>query len=157
VQTVYDVFTVAPLGAVVVDDTAGSATMTVYLTGRELKNVLEYCLAGFPGRPGQLFPRASGMRFRYDPSPPMFDAVTGIEVSDLQSGYRSIEITGADKRLYSFACPLFLGKILTAIPKSTKGKLELMPKNAEGQPFNSRAEALSTPESTLDFFHHRAL
>ena len=34
VQTVYDVFAVAPLGAGVVDTTAGSALVTGYFTGR---------------------------------------------------------------------------------------------------------------------------
>ncbi len=37
VQTVYDVFAVAPLGAGVVDPTAGSSLVTGYFTGHELK------------------------------------------------------------------------------------------------------------------------
>ena len=40
VQTVYDVFAVAPLGYGVVDTTAGSALVTGYFTGPELKNLL---------------------------------------------------------------------------------------------------------------------
>ena len=39
VQTVYDVFAVAPLGAGVVDTTAGSTLVTGYFTGQELKNI----------------------------------------------------------------------------------------------------------------------
>jgi 5'-nucleotidase/UDP-sugar diphosphatase len=42
--TVYDVFAVAPLGAGVVDATAGSALVTGYFTGQELKNILEFFL-----------------------------------------------------------------------------------------------------------------
>ena len=38
VQTVYDVFAVAPLGAGVVDSTPGSTLVTGYFTGQELKN-----------------------------------------------------------------------------------------------------------------------
>ena len=53
VQTVYDVFTVAPLGAGVVDMTAGSALVTAYLTGQELKNVLEFLLIDSPAHPGE--------------------------------------------------------------------------------------------------------
>ena len=55
VQTVYDVFTVAPLGAGVVDMTAGSALVTAYLTGQELKNVLEFLLIDSPAHPGEYF------------------------------------------------------------------------------------------------------
>ena len=70
VQTVYDVFAVAPLGYGVVDTTAGSALVTGWFTGRELKHLLEFFLVDNPAHPGEYFPRTSGMRFRYDPSRP---------------------------------------------------------------------------------------
>jgi 5'-nucleotidase/UDP-sugar diphosphatase len=56
VVTVYDVFSVAPLGAGVVDPTAGSALVTVYLTGQELKHILEFLLIDNPVHPGETFP-----------------------------------------------------------------------------------------------------
>jgi 5'-nucleotidase / UDP-sugar diphosphatase len=148
VQTVYDVFAVAPLGAGVVDATAGSALVTGYLTGLELKNLLEFLLVDIPSHPGESFPRASGMRFRYDPSRPQFDAVTAIEMGDHDSGYKAIDITGKDGRLYSLTCPLYLGKVIVAIPKYTKGKLTLVPKNKEGQPLKSKNEALDAPRGS---------
>ena len=145
VQTVYDVFAVAPLGAGVVDTTAGSALVTGYFTGQELKHLLEFFLVDNPAHPGEYFPRASGMRFRYDPSRPKFDVVTAIEMGDLDRGYRAIDISGKDERLYSLTCPLMLAMILVAIPKYTKGKLALVPKNKEGQPLKSKVEALDDP------------
>ena len=105
VQTVYDVFAVAPLGAGVVDPTAGSTLVTGYFTGQELKNMLEFFLVDSPAHPGEYFPRASGMRFRYDPSRPQFDVVTAIEMGDLDRGYRAIDISGKDARLYSLTPP----------------------------------------------------
>ena len=148
VQTVYDVFAVAPLGAGVVDTTAGSALVTGYFTGLELKNLLEFFLVDNPAHPGEYFPRTSGMRFRYDPSRPKFDVVTAIELGDQDCGYRAIDITGKDEKLYSLTCPLMLGVIVVAIPKYTKGKLPLVPKNKEGQPLTSRVEALDDPRSS---------
>jgi 5'-nucleotidase / UDP-sugar diphosphatase len=145
VQTVYDVFAVAPLGAGVVDTTAGSALVTGYFTGQDLKKLLEFFLIDNPAHPGEYFPRASGMRFRYDSSRPKFDVVTAVELGDLDRGYRAIDITGKDERLYSLTCPLYLGQIIVAIPKYTKGKLALVPKNKEGQPLKSKVEALDAP------------
>lgn len=145
VQTVYDVFAVAPLGAGVVDPTAGSALVTAYFTGEELRNLLEFMLVDNPAHPGEYFPRASGMRFRYDLSRPKFDVVTSIELGDLDRGYREIDIGGKDARLYSLTCPLYLGLIINAIPKYTKGELPLVPKNKDGQPLKSRVEALGRP------------
>jgi len=145
VQTVYDVFAVAPIGAGVVDTTAGSTLLTGYFTGQELKNLLEFFLVDNPAHPGEYFPRASGMRFRYDPSRPKFDVVTAIEMGDIDRGYRAIDISGKDERLYSLTCPLMVGMNLIAIPKYTKGKLPLVAKNKDGQPLTSKVEALDDP------------
>jgi 5'-nucleotidase / UDP-sugar diphosphatase len=145
VQTVYDVFAVAPLGAGVLDATAGSTLVTGYFTGQELKHLLEFFLVDNPAHPGEFFPRASGMRFRYDPSRPQFDVVTAIEMGDLDRGYRAIDISAKDERLYSVTCPLMVGMFLVAIPKYTKGKLTLVPKSKEGQPLKSKIDALDDP------------
>lgn len=151
VQTVYDIFALAPLGAGVVDPTAGSALVTGYFTGQELKHLLEFLLVDSPAHPGEYFPRASGMRFRYDPSRPKFDVVTAIEVGDFDRGYRVIDISGNDAHLYSFTCPLYLALILVAIPKYTKGKLTLVAKNKDGQPLKSRVEALDDPRDDTPY------
>ena len=105
VQTVYDVFAVAPLGDGIADTTAGSALVTAYFTGQELKNLLEFCLLDNPTHPGVYFPRASGMRFHYDSSRSQFDVVTAIEIGDLDRGYREIDITGKDKRCIASHAP----------------------------------------------------
>jgi 5'-nucleotidase/UDP-sugar diphosphatase len=53
--------------------------------------------------------------------------------------------------LYSLTCPLMLGMIVMAIPKYTKGKLALVPKDKKGQPLKSKVEALDDPrDSTPD-------
>ena len=151
VLTVYDVFAVAPLGAGVVDTTAGSALVTAYFTGQELKNILEFFLVDNPAHPGEMFPRTSGMRCRYDPSRPKFDVVTTIELGDIDRGYRVIDTSGKDTRLYSLTCPLYVGVILVVIPKYSKGKLALVAKNKEGRQLASRVEALETPRENAGY------
>jgi 5'-nucleotidase len=151
VITVYDVFAVAPLGYGVVDTTAGSALVTGYFTGLELKHLLEFFLVDNAAHPGEYFPRTSGARFHYDKSRPVFDVVTGIELGDLDRGYHAIDISGKDERLYSVTTPLMLGVILVGIPKYTKGKLSLVAKNRQGQPLASRVEALEAPHENSGF------
>jgi 5'-nucleotidase/UDP-sugar diphosphatase len=142
VQTVYDIFALAPLGAGVVDDTAGSALVTGYFTGTEIKNLLEYFLIDNPTHPGEWFPRVSGMRFNYNLSRPKYDTVTKIDIGDFDNGYLIVDITGKDNRLFSITCPLMLAPLIVALPKLTGGKLAVVPKNKDGQPLKSRIEAL---------------
>jgi 5'-nucleotidase / UDP-sugar diphosphatase len=151
IQTVYDIFAVAPLGSGVVDPTAGSTLVTAYFTGKELKNILEFLLVDNPSHPGEYFPRASGMRFHYDSSRQTFDVVTAIELGDFDHGYKAIDISGKDEQLYSLTCPLMLGQILVSIPKYTKDKLALVPKNAKGNPLKSKVEALEMPKNNAAF------
>jgi len=145
VQTVYDIFAVAPLGSGVVDPTPGSTLVTGHFYGRDLKQLLEFFLVDSPAHPGEYFPRASGMRFRYDLSRPKFDAVTAIELGDFAGGYQAIDFTGTGGRLYSLTCPLMLAPIIVAIPKYTKGILAPVPKNKDGKPLTSKVEALEPP------------
>jgi 5'-nucleotidase len=151
VVTVYDVFTVAPLGSGVVDPTPGSTLVTGYFTGQDLKALLEFFLVDSPAHPGEYFPRSSGMRFRYDLTRPRFDAVTAIELGDLDRGYQPIDLTGAAPKLYSLTCPLMLGPIIVAIPKYTKGKLALVPKTREGKPLTSKVDALEMPPENAGY------
>jgi 5'-nucleotidase / UDP-sugar diphosphatase len=146
VQTVYDVFAVAPLGAGVVDDTAGSALVTAWFTGQELKHILEFLLVDNPAHPGETFPRTSGLRYRYDATRPKFDVVTAIELGDLDRGYRAIDISMEGGQLYSLTTPLYLALVVVAIPRYSKGLLPLVPKNKEGKPLGSRVEALDAPQ-----------
>jgi 5'-nucleotidase/UDP-sugar diphosphatase len=151
VVTVYDIFTVAPLGSGVVDPTPGSTLVTGYFNGQDLKNLLEFLLIDNAAHPGEYFPRASGMRFRYDLTRPKFDVVTAIELGDLDRGYKMIDISGKDAHLYSLTCPLMLGPIIVAIPKYTKGKLALVPKKMDGTPLKSKVDALEMPRENTGY------
>jgi 5'-nucleotidase/UDP-sugar diphosphatase len=151
VVTVYDVFTVAPLGAGVVDPTPGSTLVTGWFTGQDLKTLLEFFLVDSASHPGEYFPRASGMRFRYDLARPKFDAVTSIELGDLDRGYKAIDTSANNGRLYSLSCPLMLAPIIVAIPKYTKGKLALVPKKKDGTPLTSKVDALEMPPENTGY------
>jgi 5'-nucleotidase len=72
-------------------------------------------------------------------------------MGDLDRGYRAIDISGKDERLYSLTCSLYLGIILVAIPKYTKGKLALVAKNRKGQPLTSKVEALDAPRENSGY------
>ncbi len=150
VQTVYDIFALAPLGNGIVDPTAGSAMVKGYFTAAEIKNILEFLLIDDPNHPGEYYPRTSGLRFYYDPSRPRFDQVTALELGNLDDGYTPLDL--AAPTLYSFATSLYLGSILVYIPQLSKGALPLQPKKADGSPLTRKDEAIVDPrESTSPY------
>jgi 5'-nucleotidase len=110
-----------------------------------LKNIMEFFLVDNPAHPGEYFPRTSGLKIRYDGSRPKFDVVTALEIGDLDRGYKAIDISGKDHRLYSLTTPLYLAMILVAIPTYSKGKLPLVAKKKDGQPLKSKVDALDDP------------
>ena len=150
IQTVYDIFALTPLGNGIVDPIAGSALVRGYFTARELKNTLEFLLIDDPNHPGEYFPRVSGLRFYYDPDRPRFDRVTALELGNWDDGYTPIDLE--QPTLYSLATSLYLGSILVAIPKLTKGALSLQPKQADGSLLMNRTDAIADPrESTSPY------
>jgi 5'-nucleotidase / UDP-sugar diphosphatase len=148
IQTVYDVFALAPLGGGIVDPTAGSAMVQAYFTGHELKSMLEFFLIDDPNHPGEYFPRVSGMRLFYDPSRPKFAQITAIELGDLDGGYRPMDLSESASRLYSFTCSLYVGVIIAALPRLSQGAVQLVPKKADGTPIKTRTDAVADPQAS---------
>jgi len=77
--------------------------------------------------------------------------VTATELGGLDRGYKAIDSSGKDERLYSLSCPLMLGPIIVAIPKYTKGKLALVPKKKDGTPLKSKVDALEMPPENTGY------
>ncbi|MFM7395092.1 MAG: bifunctional metallophosphatase/5'-nucleotidase [Cyanobium sp.] len=146
VQTVYDVFSLAPLGSGIIDATAGSALVTAWFTPAEIRTILEFFLQDDPNHPGEFFPRVSGMRFSYDPARPRFDQVIAIELGDRQRGYEPLDPGSSD--LISLSTSLYAGLIMAAIPKLSGGALPLQPKLADGTPLTNRTEAIADPRAS---------
>jgi 5'-nucleotidase len=148
IQTVYDVFSLAPLGGGIVDSTAGSAMVQAYFTGHELKQLLEFFLLDDPHHPGEYFPRVSGLRVFYDPSRPKFDQITAMELGDLDRGYAPIDTSESASRLYSFTCSLYIGVIIAALPRLSQGAVQLVPKKKDGTPIQTRTDAMVDPRDS---------
>ena len=146
IQSVYDVFALAPLGSGIIDQTAGSALVKAYFTAAEIKTILEFFLLDDPNHPGEYFPRVSGLRFHYDSNRPRFDQITTLELGNIKNGYQPLNLKALT--LYSFATSLYAGVIIAAIPKLSKGALSLQPKKADGTPLINRTEAIADPRNS---------
>ncbi|WP_025164781.1 bifunctional metallophosphatase/5'-nucleotidase [Pseudomonas taeanensis] len=133
VQSVSDLFRIAPLGIGEFDDAPGYPLIKVYVTGQELKNILEVLLLAYQLRDSQsYYPRVSGVKFSYNPYRVPFDRVSRIEIGDADKGYQALDMRS--DRLYSIGATSYVGSFTWLIADLSKGLLQVQPKDAQGQP-----------------------
>ncbi len=141
VQSVSDLFRIAPLGVGELDDAPGYPLIKVYVTGAELKSLLEVLLLAYQMRDSKsYYPRVSGLRFSYNPWRVPFDRVSRIELGDPSKGYTPLDL--ADQRLYSIGATSYVGSFTWLVGDLTKGLLSVQPKDAEGRPLSAIKDAI---------------
>jgi len=141
-RTTADVFRVTPLGRGLADGGPGYPLVKAWLTGPELKAVVEVFLLAHTFKGPPYFPRVSGVRIRYHPWRIPFDRVCDIQVGDDEQGWRSIDLSGADGRRWSFACTTYVGRFIWAMGTVSFGLLEAHPTFSDGRP-------VATPEAAI--------
>lgn len=133
VQNVSDLFRIAPLGIGEFDQAPGYPLIKVYVTGQELKNILEVLLLAYQLRESRsYYPRVSGLRFSYNPYRVPFDRISRIEIGDAQRGYQALDLQ--DPRLYSIGATSYVGSFTWLIADLSRGLLSVQPKDAQGRP-----------------------
>lgn len=141
VQSVSDLFRIAPLGIGQFDDEPGYPLIKAYFSAREIKTLLEVLLLAYQLHDSDsYYPRVSGVRFTYNPWRVPFDRVSRIEIGDPLQGYRELDLN--DTRLYSIGATSYVGSFTWLVPDLTRGLLDIIPKDAEGRPLPRIEDAI---------------
>lgn len=135
---VSDVFQTASLGPVQYGY-CGNTIVVVYLTGRDLKKLLEVQTSIAPSKKDALL-SVSGIRFRHNPRRMIFDRVTSVEVEERDKRFRPVE----SERLYSVAINSYLASLIDLVGKKSHGILKITPRDEAGNPVNAKDEAKLT-------------
>jgi 5'-nucleotidase len=130
-QLPQDLFRIFPLGVGVNEDSPGYSMSKVYVTGRELKNILEIMLLA-PSMSKGNYPFWSGVRFKYNNARMPLDRIYEVELGNDQDGYQKIRLEKDESRLYGFVTNAFILEFLGLARKMTGGILEVEPKFADG-------------------------
>ena len=133
VQNVSDLFRIAPLGIGEFDDEPGYPLIKVYFTPREIKNILEVLLLAYQLRESDsYYPRVAGLKFSYNPYRVPFDRVSRIWLGSAEQGYKVLDL--ASPGLLSVGATSYVGSFTWLIPELSKGLLDVVPKDADGNP-----------------------
>ena len=126
--TVADAFQVSSLGSGG-DGTPGYPLISVYITGRELRDAFEVDASVTPlMSAAQLY--GAGMTWTFNPHRMLFDKVT--DCAQVLEDGRTVPLE--DDRLYRVVTGLYSGQMLGAVTDKSFGLLTITPKDEQGVP-----------------------
>ena len=126
--TVSQVFNVASLG-IGADGVPGYPLISVYLTGKDLKNAIEVDASVPPlMSAAQLF--YSGVKYSFNTNRMIFDKVDYVELVRKDGVTEPI----VDDQLYHVVTGLYIGQMLGAVEDTSFGILTVTPRDAQGNP-----------------------
>jgi len=141
-QNVSDIFNIMPLGKGT-DQVPGFALGKIYITGSELKTVMELMLAFYPSR-GNYSILWSGMKINYDRSKGLFRKISRIEVGNDKDGFRAVSFSKRNKSLYCLGASTKVLNLTSELRRRSFGLIAVKPKNADGSIIKDRNWLIDT-------------
>ncbi len=129
-QSVADVFRVMSLGAGS-DEVPGYPLSRVYVTGRELKNILEILLTAWKKSPSN-FIYYSGVNVKYDPSKGMLRKITSVDIVKADGSTFAVDLSKKSNKLYSITANSYILEFVGIIKSMSFGLINVVPKNEAG-------------------------
>lgn len=125
--TVADAFQVLSLG-MGMDGMAGYPLVAFYVTGRELKDILEVHTTVAPLLKHDAYLQVSGVKFFYNPHRMPFDQVTKVLVQDKNGEYQPLD----QQKFYRACANLYTAEMVNYVARVTHGLLKIKPKDKDG-------------------------
>lgn len=139
-SSIADIFRISSMGWGF-DSIPGYPLSKVYVTGNELKKIIEVLLFAYHSSPGN-YCYYSGLKVTYDPSKGFLRKVQAIEIGDSIRGYESVDFSKKNDRLFSIAANAYMLEFVGMLKKMTFGLVRVTPKNSEGVPLENMLTAL---------------
>jgi 5'-nucleotidase len=130
IQTAPDIFRVMPLGSGN-DDFPGYALSRLYVTGRELKSILEILQVAAKSKPED-YCYYSGLRVDYDPEGGLFKKIKKIEIVHSDGIMVNVDYSKKNKSLYSITADSYMLEFIGIIKKMSFGLINVVPKDEAG-------------------------
>lgn len=127
-----DIFNVMSLGSGS-DNIPGYPLARLYVTGKELKNILEILQVAYKSSPDNYI-YYSGLRVEYDPDKWLLKKISKIEISNPDGGLRQVDFSKKNKTLYSITANSYMLEFIGIIKKMSFGLINVIPKDASGNP-----------------------
>ena len=107
---------------------AGYPLVAFYISGKELKDVLEVHTTVAPLKE-DAYLQVSGVKFSYNPHRIFFDRVTAVLVQEEEGEYRPLD----SQKLYRVCANLYTAEMINYVVRVTHGLMNVKPKDKNGR------------------------
>jgi 5'-nucleotidase len=146
IQTSSDIFRVMSLGSGN-DNIPGYALSRLYVTGKELKNVLEILQVAYKNTPDN-YCYYSGIKVEYNPEKGLLKKIRKIEIEKADGTRENVDLSRKNKRLYSISANSYMLKFIGIIKKKSFGLINVVPKDADGNKVTDMKTAIIDMDSS---------
>ena len=130
IQMAPDIFRIMSLGSGQ-GNVPGYPLARLYVTGKELKNILEILQVAYKSSPDN-FCYYSGLRVEYNPDKGLLRKIRKIEIIDREGNHKIVDFSKKNNTLYSITANSYMLEFIGIIKKMSFGLINVVPKNAEG-------------------------
>jgi len=140
-----DVFRIMSLGSGS-DEIPGYPLSRIYVTGRELKSVLEILQVAYKSSPSN-YCYYSGIKVRYDPQKGLLRKIRKIEIDNASGKTVEVDFSKENKTLYSISANSYMLEFIGIIKQMSFGLINVVPKDSEGKQFTDMKDAVIDMDS----------
>jgi 5'-nucleotidase / UDP-sugar diphosphatase len=135
-----DVFRIMSLGSGE-DNIPGYPLARLYVTGRELKNIMEILQVAYKSSPSN-YCFYSGFSVKYNPAKGLLRKIKKIEIVHPDGTVKPVDFSKSNKSLYSLAANSYMLDFIGIIKKMSFGLINVVPKDASGYPVTDMKNAV---------------
>jgi 5'-nucleotidase / UDP-sugar diphosphatase len=147
-QTSPDIFRVVPLGSGN-DNIPGYPLSRLYITGKELKNVLEILQVAYKSSTDN-YCYYSGIRVEYNPDKGFLRKIKKIGIVHSDGTISNVDLGRKNKSLYSITANSYMLEFIGIIKKISFGLINVVPKDGEGRKVKDMKSAVIDMDETKE-------
>ena len=148
IQTAPDLFRVVPLGSGK-DGIPGYPLSRLYVTGKELKSILEILQIAYKSSPDN-YCYYSGLKVEYNPEKKLLNKIKKIQIIHSDGSLVNVSFSKKDKSLYSVAANSYMLEFIGIIKKMSFGLINVVPKDYQGNKVTDMQKAVIDMDENKD-------
>ena len=139
-QSASDIFRIMSMGSGN-DDVPGYPLARLYVTGKELKRILEILQIAYKNAP-ENYCFYSGIRVNYDPYKGMLRKINKIDIVNPDGTMTNVDFSRKNTSLYSITANSYILEFVGIIKKMSFGLINVVPKDESGNPVTDMKKAV---------------